>query len=116
MTAYTGICRNREIKIGKKNYCYGTHCRLNQVINNPVEVKKEVTIKKEKEQGVRLVLDAPTVGRKRKRPPMGSPEKVIKKEKVDAPPKGKLGAGMISKDSVKGHLSLIRKYLFDARR
>ena len=76
-----------------------------------------MTIKKEKEQGVRLVLDAPTVGRKRKRPPMGYPEKVIKKEKVDAPPpKGKLDAGMISKDSLKGHISLIRKYLFDAGR
>ena len=80
-------------------------------------MKKEVTIKKEEGQGIRLVLDPPTVVRKRKRPPMGSPEKVIKKMKVDAPPpKGKSDAGMISKDTVKGHISLIRKYLFDARR
>ena len=47
---------------------------------------------------------------------MGSPQKVVKKEKVDAPPpKVKPDADMISKDSVKGHLSLIRKHLFNAR-
>ena len=75
-----------------------------------------MTIKKEEEQGVGLELNAPTVVRKRKRPRMGSPEKVVKKEKVDGPPpKGKPGADMISKGSVKGHLSLIRRQLFDAR-
>ena len=76
----------------------------------------EDTIKKEEDQGVGLELNAPTVGRKRKRPRMESPEKVVKKEKVEAPPpKVKPDADMISKDSVKGHLSLIRKHLFNAR-
>ena len=47
---------------------------------------------------------------------MGSPQKVVKKKKVDTPPpKVNPDADMISKDSVKGHLSLIRKHLFNAR-
>ena len=75
----------------------------------------EDTIKKEEDQGVGLELNAPKVGRKRKRPRMESPEKVAKKEKVDAPPpKGKPADDMISIDFMKGCLSLIKKYLFDA--
>ena len=77
----------------------------------------EDSIKKEEDQGVGLELNSPTVGRKRKRPRMKSPEKVVKKEKVEAPPpKVKPDADMISKDSVKGHLCLIRKHLFNTRK
>ena len=60
------------------------------------------------------MLDAPKVCRKRKRPSIGSPEKVVKKEKVDVPPP-EVADNMISKDRVKGHISLIRNHLFTAR-
>ena len=75
---------------------------------------KDITIKKEKGQDDGVEVLAPTAVRKRKRPLMESDEKVIKKEKMDAPPPTeKTADDMISKDFVKGRLSLMKKYLYD---
>ena len=64
-------------------------------------------------------MEVPTATgkRKRKQPSLGSPEKKIKIEKVEAPPPiSKKSDETISKEYVKGRLSLMRKYLLEAWR
>ena len=72
-----------------------------------------------KEDGVGAGVEVPTATgkRKRKRPFLGSPEKKIKTEKVEAPPPiSKKSDETISLEYLKGRLSLMKQYLHEAWR
>ena len=56
------------------------------VIRDPLQLTKDIPVKQEDVGGAGAELPTPTWVRRWKRPSLDSPEKVFKKEKVDASP------------------------------